>query len=171
MQCNCKCNSLVISFPSHQVPISTHTLFIHFSAFSLHNPPLSVTSNQHARHHEYYEVAGQCGDSSHYCTRICTHSRENSSKRWERWNVVGPYISYGLFQTTGKTCAEFWVPIGAEMWICIRYKLTCIHTYIQTFIFIYKIYLLITCWKILSEFRNIYCKSLPLMANKKMYYV
>jgi hypothetical protein len=54
----------------------------------------------------------------------------------KKWNIVGPYISYGLFQTTGEMCSKFG-PIGAEMWICIRYK----HTYIQTFIFIYKIIL------------------------------
>jgi hypothetical protein len=75
MQCNCKCNSLVTSFPSHQVSISTHThtdthththtLFVHFSVFLLHKPPPSVTSNQHVRHHRYYVVAGQCGDGSH----------------------------------------------------------------------------------------------------------
>jgi hypothetical protein len=37
------------------------------------------------------------------------------------------------------------VPIGAEMWICIRYKQTnkhtYIHTYIQTFIFLYKMFI------------------------------
>jgi hypothetical protein len=64
MQCNCKCNSLVTSFPSHQFSIFTHTHSVHFSAFSLHNPPC-VTSHQHMPHHGYNAVAGQCGAGSH----------------------------------------------------------------------------------------------------------
>jgi hypothetical protein len=28
-------------------------------------------------------------------------------ERWGRWNIVGPYVSYGLFQTTGEMCAKF----------------------------------------------------------------
>jgi len=42
-----------------------------------------------------------------YCARICTRFRQNRSKRWERWNIVGLYIPYGLFQTTGEMCAKF----------------------------------------------------------------
>ena len=64
MQCNCKCNSLVTSFPSHQVSIFTHTHSVHFSAFSFHNTPPSVTSHQYTPHNGYNAVAGQCGAGS-----------------------------------------------------------------------------------------------------------
>jgi hypothetical protein len=36
MHCNCNCNLLFISFPSHQVSIFTHMHSVHFSAFSMH---------------------------------------------------------------------------------------------------------------------------------------
>ena len=39
--------------------------------------------------------------------RIGTHSRQSTSKRWEIWNIVGPYIPYDLPQTKGVTCAKF----------------------------------------------------------------
>jgi hypothetical protein len=70
------------------------------------------------------------------------------------WSVIsGPYIAYGLFQTKGEKCAKL-VQIGAEMWICTRYKQTYKYTNKQTnkqtFIFIYKIMHLLkssTCFK------------------------
>jgi len=46
---------------------------------------------------------------------------------------VGPYIPYGLFQTTGETCAKF----GSNRFRNVDlYK---VQTYIQTSFFIYKI--------------------------------
>jgi len=136
MQCNCKCNSLVTSLPSHQVSIFTHVHSVHFSAFSLHNS-MCVTSHQHAPHHGYNAVAGSVAQAAIYCARIGTRSQQNRSKRWVRWNIVGPYIPYGLFQTTGKTCAKF----GSDRFRNVDlYKVqTNIETNKQTFIFIYKI--------------------------------
>jgi hypothetical protein len=50
-----------------------------------------------------------------------------------RWNIVGPYVSYGVFQTTGEMCAKF----GSDRFRNVDlYK---VQTNIQTFIFIYKI--------------------------------
>ena len=47
---------------------------------------------------------------------------------------MGPYIPYGLFQTTGKTCAKF----GSDRFRNVDlYK---VQTYIQTSFFIYKIH-------------------------------
>jgi len=46
---------------------------------------------------------------------------------------VGPYIPYGLFQTTGEMCAKF----GSDQFRNVGlYK---VQTNKQTFIFIYKI--------------------------------
>jgi len=39
--------------------------------------------------------------------QIGTRFRQNTSKRWESWNIVGPYIPYDLLQTKGETCAKF----------------------------------------------------------------
>ena len=139
MQCNCKCNSLVTSFPSHQVSIFTHTHSVHFSAFSLHNPPC-VTSHQHTPHHGYNAVAGKRGSvapAAIYCTQIGTCSRQNRSKRWESWNIVGPYIPYGLFQTTGEMCAKS----GSDRFRNV--DLCQVQTNIQTLIFIRLLLLLL----------------------------
>ena len=126
MQCNCKFNSLVTSIPSHQVSIFTHTYSVHFSAFSLHNP-LCVTSHQHTPHHGYEHSGGSVALAAIYCPLVGILSRQNRPKRWERWNIVGPYIPHGLFQTKGRRVQSL-VPIGSEMWICISYKQTYIHT-------------------------------------------
>ena len=45
-----------------------------------------------------------------------TRSRQKRSKRWRRWNIVGPYVPYDVLQTKGET--------ASELWICIRYKQT-----------------------------------------------
>jgi hypothetical protein len=74
------------------------------------------------------------GDDSHYCVALCRPLQRKRSKRWGRWNIVGPYVSYGLFQTTRETCAKF----GSDRFINVNlYK---VQTNIQTFIFIYKIH-------------------------------
>jgi hypothetical protein len=140
MQYNCKCNSLVTSFPSHQVSIFTHTHSVHFSAFSLHNLPC-VTSHKHTPHHGYNAVAVQRGSVASagiYCVQICIRSGQNRPKMWERWNIVGPYIPYGLFQTTGEMCAKF----GSDRFRNVN--LYMVQTNIQTFIFIYKILIMLS---------------------------
>jgi len=47
------------------------------------------------------------GAGSHFCAASCRPSPRKRSKSWGRWNIVGPYVSYGLFQTTEETCAKF----------------------------------------------------------------
>jgi hypothetical protein len=89
-------------------------------------------------HHDITQQRGSVAPAAIYCARVCTCSRQNSSNRWERWNIVDPYIPYGLFQTTGVTCAKF----GCDRFRNVDlYKLQT-NKYIYTFIFIYKIYLL-----------------------------
>jgi len=118
MQCNCKCNSLVTSFPSHQVSIFTHTHSIHFSAFSLHNPPC-LTSHQHASRHGYNAVAVQYGAG--------TRSGQigwKGGKGEILWAHTYPTVSS---RPQGR-CVQSFVPISSEMWICKGYKQTYKHS-------------------------------------------
>jgi hypothetical protein len=120
MQCNCKCNSLFTSFPSHQVSIFTHMHSIHFSVFSVHYPQCTSRLWRHTntcRIMDITQYQGTMVPAAIFCAWIGTCSRQNWSKRWESWNIVGPYIAYNLLQTKGEMCAKF----GSETWICISY--------------------------------------------------
>jgi len=59
------------------------------------------------RHLEYKFEFTTVASIATFCVVVGTRSRQNRSKRWESRNIVGPYIPYGLFQTTGEMCAKF----------------------------------------------------------------
>jgi len=48
---------------------------------------------------------GDSGACSHLLRM--NRSQQNKSKSVERWNIVGPYVPYGLFQNTREMCAKF----------------------------------------------------------------
>ena len=135
MQCNYKCNSLFTSFPSHQVSIFRHMHSIHYSAFSLHNPSCMM-SHQHAPHHRYNAVVGYqmiCGSravwrrqpsTAHESAPAPDKIDQKGGKGEILWAHTCPMVSSG---PRGR-CMQSLVPIGSEMWICIRYKITTIHT-------------------------------------------
>ena len=109
--CAIQCNSLVTSFPSHQVFIFTHTHSVHFSAFSLHNPPC-VTSHQHTPRHGYNAVAvkrGSVAPAGIYCAQIGTRSRQNRPKRWEKVKYCGPVHTLRFLPDHGGDVCKVWL--------------------------------------------------------------
>ena len=129
MQCNCKCNSIVTSFPSYQVSIFTHTHSVHFAAFSLHNPPC-VTSHQHTPHHGYKAAAG----SGVVWRRQPSTAPKSASApdKIGRKGGKGEVLWVHTYPTVSSRprgrCVQSLVPISSEMWICIRYKQTNVHS-------------------------------------------
>jgi len=87
---------------------------------------------------------------------------------------VGPYMPYGLFETTGEMCAKF----GSDRFRNVDlYK---VQTNIQTFIFIYKIVELATCFDPAGSSSDLYVNQvmlkktayifgIPLMFTKDIY--
>ena len=137
---------LQVQFISHFLPVSsgfhfrTHTHSIHFSVFSLHNPPPSVTSHQHAPHHGYKAVARQCGAGSHL---LRTNLHALPTKYVEK---LGKLKYCGFIHTIRPPPDQ-----GGDVWKFLLYRFINVdlykfHTNKQTFIFIYKIppYLYIT---------------------------
>jgi hypothetical protein len=132
----------------HSVTWFTHVRTVIFSAFSMHYPQsttcaVRMCSVPRRRVRDVTRTrAGVMditlwgmprGTGSHFCAAPCRPSQWKRSKRWGRWSIVGPYVSYGLFQTTGEMCAKF----GSDRFRNVDlYK---VQTNIQTFIFIYKI--------------------------------
>jgi hypothetical protein len=128
MQCNCKCISLVTSFPSHQVSIFTHTHSVYFSAFSL----CDVTPA--CPHHDIKQKWCSVAPAAIYCAPSAPAPDKIGRKGGKGeilWAHTYPTVSS---RPRGRRVQSL-VPIGSEMWICIRYK----QIYIQTFIFIYEI--------------------------------
>ena len=126
MQCNYKCNSLVTSFPSYQVSIFIHMDSVHFSAFSLRNPPCVIA-----------RAASRISRSSGVVWRRQPSTAQKSAPAPDKivrkggkgeilWAHTYPTVSS---RPRGR-CVQSLVPISSEMWICIRYK--------HTFTFIYK---------------------------------
>jgi len=134
MQCNCKCSSLVTSFPSHQVSIFTCTHSIPLSAFSFYNLPPFVTSHQHGPHHGYYAVGGVVWRRQPSNARKSAPAPDKISRKGGKGEILWARTCPTVSSRPRGRCVQSLVPIGSEMWICIRYK----QTNIQTFIFIYK---------------------------------
>ena len=90
------------------------------------------------------------GAGSYFCAASCRPSQRKRSKSWGRWNIVGPYVSYGLFQNTGETCAKF----GSDRFRNVDlYKAqTNKHTYIQT-----------------NKHSSLYIRLLDLVSNNRLF--
>ena len=123
MQCNCMCNSLVTFFSSHQVSIFTHAHSIHFCVFSLHNPPPSVTSHQHAPHHGYNAVAGQWRRQPS-TAQESVPAPDKIGRRGGKGEILWAHTYHTISSRPRGRCVQSLVLIGSEMWICIRYKQT-----------------------------------------------
>ena len=127
MQCNYKCNSLVTSFPSYQVSIFIHMDSVHFSAFSLRNPPCVIA-----------RAASRISRSSGVVWRRQPSISQESApapnkigRKGGKGEILWAHTCATVSSRPRERCVQSLVSIGSEMWICIRYK--------QTFIFIYKI--------------------------------
>jgi len=129
MQCNFKSNSLVTSFPSHQVSIFTNTHSFHISAFSLRNPPC-VTSHQHAPHHEYKRCSWAVRRRQPSTAQKSAPAPDKIVRKGGKGEILWAHTYPTVSSRPRGRCVQSLVPISSEMWICIRYK--------HTFTFIYK---------------------------------
>jgi len=139
MQCNCKFNSLFTFFLSHHVSISTHMLFVHFSAFSMHYAQCTSLPWRHTKT-GYNAVAGYSGAGIHLPR---TNRNSLPTKYVEK---LGKLKYCGFIHTIRPPPDQ-----GGDVWKFLLYRFINVdlykfHTNKQTFIFIYKIppYLYIT---------------------------
>jgi hypothetical protein len=128
---------LQVQFISHFLPVSsgfhfhTHTFHSLLRVFNA-NPPCMSRPWRHTSTRRITDITqwqDSVASAAIFCIVVGTRSRQNRSKRWERQNIVVPYIPYGLFQTTGEMCAKF----GSD-----RFRNVDLYK-VQTFIFRYKI--------------------------------
>jgi hypothetical protein len=121
MQCNCKCNSLVTSFPSHQVSIfHTHTFRSLLRVFIAQPTVRDVTPTRAAS--QIYRSSGivwhRQPASAHESAPAPNRISLKDGKREILWAHTCPTVSS---RPRGRHVQSLF-PIGSEMWICIRYK-------------------------------------------------
>ena len=127
------CNSLFTCFLPYQVFTFTQMLSVHFSAFFMHYPRCNTlavrTRNCRLLQRHFRDVAltpARITDITLSRTTLCAGSHLLSwnghslaTKKVKKVEKVkkkklGPYIPYGLFQTTREMCANL-VQISSEM--------------------------------------------------------
>jgi len=122
---------LQVHFISHLLPVSSG---FHFHTHAFHSllrvfiaQPTCVTSHQHARHRGHNAVAWRRQPATaHELAPAPDKIGRKGGKGEILWANTCPPVS----SRPRWRCVQSLVPIGSEMWICVRYKQTNIHLYI-----------------------------------------
>ena len=111
---------LQVQFISYFLPVSSvfhfHThafrslLRVFIAQLTVH--VTSVTSHQYAPHHGYNAVAGAVWRRQPSTAHESAPAPDKIDRKGGEGEILwGPYITYGLFQTTGKMCGK----VGSDL--------------------------------------------------------